>query len=103
MSSSTIVGPKFCGGNDSDRATGRAEESSAAVNGGLSRMGAGQATSSDRSHTDRSKPCRWIGQEIGYLIERRFEEQLCRCARPLAKGKNQWMRLSKKATKTAVA
>jgi len=55
-------------------------------------MGAGQATSSDRSHTDRSKPCRWIGQEIGYLIERRFEEQLCRCAcrcaRPLAKGKN---------------
>ena len=35
---------------------GRAEESSADVSGGLSRVGAGQATSSDRSHTDRSKP-----------------------------------------------
>ena len=66
-------------------------------------MGAGQATSSDCSHTDRSRTCQEMRQELADFIEREFKSELHRCTKEIVKAKNKrintLIRLLKKATK----
>ena len=108
MSSGTIEGPQL--GADKAPVRGpekKAKKHSADGSEALSRMSAGQATSSDCSHIDRSEACPEMRQVLADFIEREFEEHLRQCTREIIKSKNRrintLIRLLKKATKKSGA